>query len=107
MNLATHVVNTTGSIDNSLAGRHVSMQLIRSITSAGANYEEVCAAESQNDFIHKPQLVLKELRESLYWLRLIGKLEMAQETRITTLLSEASEISNIVAKSIITAKSRT
>jgi four helix bundle protein len=39
----------------------------------GANYQEAQAAESRSDFIHKLQIVLKEARESNYWLRLIDE----------------------------------
>jgi four helix bundle protein len=38
---------------------------LKASTSSGANYEEACGAESKADFIHKMQLALKELRESL------------------------------------------
>lgn len=106
LDLAANVVKTTTSLNKSIHGRHISIQLVRSITSAGANYEEACAAQSRNDFVHKLQLVLKELRESLFWLRLAGRLKMIEEVRITGLLSEASEMSKIVARSIITTKSR-
>jgi four helix bundle protein len=54
-------------------GRHIGGQLTGSGTSAGANYEEACGAERRADFIHRLQVVLKELRESFYWLCLIKK----------------------------------
>jgi four helix bundle protein len=53
-------------LNRTLAQRHIAGQLVRSATSSGANYEEACAAESRADFIHKMQIVLKELRESFY-----------------------------------------
>jgi len=40
--------------------------------SAGANYEEAQGAESKEDFIHKLQIALKELRESNYWLPVLA-----------------------------------
>jgi four helix bundle protein len=43
-------------------------QLIRSSSSPGANYGEAQSASSKKDFIYKIGAVLKELRESLYWL---------------------------------------
>lgn len=46
-------------------------QLAKASTSIGANYEESQAAESKKDFIHKIGIVLKETRESNYWLRVI------------------------------------
>jgi four helix bundle protein len=53
--------------------RHIGMQLLRSATSVGANYEEARGAESRQDFSHKMQIILKEARESLFWLKLISK----------------------------------
>jgi hypothetical protein len=50
--------------------------------------------------------VLKELRESLYWMRLIEKTKLAQSSNLLSLRQEAGELANIVAKSIVTAKSR-
>jgi four helix bundle protein len=47
--------------------------LLKSGTSPGANYEEARGSESSADFIHKLGIVLKELRESLYWLKVIKK----------------------------------
>ena len=66
---AAKVIKGIARIQRNFAGRHIAGQLIRSATSAGANYEEACGAESRQDFIHKLQIVLKELRESLFWLR--------------------------------------
>ena len=79
-------------------------QLFRSGTSAGANYEEACGASSRADFIHKLQIVLKELRESHYWLRLLHKAEMVRDADLSTHIEETKQLINIVAKSLITAK---
>ena len=48
-------------------------QFIRAATSIGANYREACEAESNKDFIHKLKIVIKEARETRYWLKLILK----------------------------------
>jgi len=53
--------------------------------------------------VHKLRLSLKELRESGYWLRLIGRSAMLPQTRLKTLLDECEQLSNILAKSILTA----
>ena len=79
---------------------------MRSSTSAGANYEEAYGAESRADFIHKLQIVLKELRETLYWLRLIKKSNLVSITTLEVLIQEGKELTNIIAKSIITAKKK-
>ena len=46
-------------------------QISRSSSSVSQNYGEACAAESNKDFIHKLQIVLKELRETYNSLRII------------------------------------
>jgi four helix bundle protein len=65
------IINLVESLPNTLVGRRVADQLLRCGTSAGANYEEARGAESKEDFVHKLQIALKELRESNYWLRLL------------------------------------
>ena len=106
LDFAASTIKLTASLEKSYTGRHISGQLMRSATSAGANYEEACGAESRQDFLHKMQIVLKELRESLYWIRLIKKagLDASISTNLDVLLNEAQELTNIIAKSIITAK---
>src|SRR5687767_6143255 len=71
LRLAVAVVHATGQLPRNAAGRHVGPQLVRSVTGAGANYEEARAAESRDDFIHKVFVAAKELREAIYWLRFI------------------------------------
>ena len=79
------LIKVVESLPNTLVGRHVAGQLLRSGTSAGANYEEACGAESKADFAHKLQISLKELRESNYWLRLLVKSGKLTEKRIVEL----------------------
>ena len=106
LSFATEIVKLAVRLNKTGAGRHIAGQLTRAGTSAGANYEEGCAAESRADFVHKLQLVLKELRETYYWLRLIknsGLLPIA-DPKLLALLQECNELTNIIAKSIVTAK---
>jgi four helix bundle protein len=88
------------------AGRYIANQLMRSCASSGANYEEACGAESKADFIHKMQLVFKELRESLYWLRLVERSELIPTKDLQILQNEADQLVKIIAKSVITAKAK-
>lgn len=104
LELAVNIIKLTEHLNKTLAGRHIGGQLMRSSTSAGANYEEACGAESRSDFIHKLQITLKELRESLYWLRLIEKSSLLQSANLGTVIQEVRELGNIIAKSIVTAK---
>jgi four helix bundle protein len=49
----------------------LSKQLMRSITSVGANVHEAQDAESKSDFVHKLKIAQKELNESIFWLEII------------------------------------
>jgi len=78
--------------------------LLRSGTSAGANYEEARGAESKADFIHKLQIVLKELRESMYWLKLLKRSDLIKGDKNSEAIHETEQLISIIAKSVITAK---
>ena len=53
------------------------------------------------------QVVLKELRESLYWLRLVDKSGILRDHNLSAAISETRQLSNIIGKSIVTAKAKT
>ncbi len=106
LNFAALIVQLVNKLSKTVAGRHIGNQLLHAATSAGANYEEACGAESRADFIHKMQVVLKELRESLYWLKLTEKAKLLSDEILPRALTEADELVKIIAKSIITAKGK-
>ncbi|MCK4352692.1 four helix bundle protein [candidate division WOR-3 bacterium] len=106
LNFAASIIKLAIKLNKTAIGRYIGGQLTHAATSSGANYEEACGAESRSDFIHKMGIVLKELRESLYWLRLIEKSSLISKETLTPLLQEAKELSNIIAKSIITVKGK-
>lgn len=94
---------------NTDVSRNVISQLLRSGTSVGANLKEARAGQSTADFIHKNAIALKEARESNYWLRLVLATETLRNdirTGIEELRDEAVVITKIVAKTILTAKSK-
>lgn len=103
LDFAAGCMKLSGRLGRTVAGRYLYGQLMRSSASAGANYEEACAAESRADFVHKMQIVLKELRESGYWLKLAGRSLLAPEAQ-AGLISEVEELIRITARSVITAK---
>jgi four helix bundle protein len=106
LEFAVRIIKIESQLYKSYAGRHVYGQLFRSGSSSGANYEESVAAQSKADFIHKTQIVLKEMRESNYWLRLIIKSKLINEDNndIKYLLKESNEFIKIFSSSLITAK---
>ena len=80
--------------------------MLRSATSVGANYEEARGSESDADFLHKMNIVLKEARETHYWLKIINRTEILPTNRMTDILSEASEICAILVSSVKTLKDK-
>ena len=107
LGFAADIVRLASQLNKTAVGRHIGLQSTRSATSAGANYEEACGAQSRADFTHKLQLVLKELKESHYWLRLIKKSDLLSSSDLDALIQEANELTKIVAKSVVTAKRNT
>lgn len=71
-------------------------QLIKSASSVGANYEEAQGASSRKDFNNKIRIVLREARESNYWLRIIHALGYHSE-ELNILTQESKELKNIFA----------
>jgi four helix bundle protein len=72
-------------------------QLAKASTSTGANYEEAQAAESKKDFEHKISIVLKEVRESNYWLRVLNAILSNKNSsdELQRLLNESLELKKI------------
>ena len=103
MNLAVRAGTVVDALPDTRLGRHIAGQLVRCATSPPPNYEEACAAESRNDFIHKLAIVLKELRETRCWLRMITKANLLPEAKLEQLLDEAEQLRRIVGQSINTA----
>ena len=98
------IVQLADSLPNTKAGNHIAGQLLRCGTSPLANHGEVEAAESRKDFLHKLRICLKELRETWRWLRLIGRLQLAESAALRANLSEIEELIRIFSASVRTTK---
>lgn len=72
--------------------RQLSSQLLRCGTSVGANLEEAKSAHTRREFACKLGIVLRESRETLYWLRLIGAAGLAKAEEVQPLIREADEL---------------
>jgi four helix bundle protein len=105
LDFGVRVGKVVDALPDTRMGRHIAGQFIRCGTSSATNYAEGCGAESRKDFIHKLGVSFKELRESRCWIRMIIKAELLTEMRLAQLLDECEQLCNIIAKSILTAKS--
>ena len=79
-------------------------QLLRSITSVGANDQEANGSFTKADFIHCYTIARKEMRESLFWIRLLGDTNDALIKEIHALIPEGNEISKIITAIILNTK---
>jgi four helix bundle protein len=99
LNFGVRIIRLTQALPKTATGRHIAGQLLRSGTSAGANYEEARGAESRADFIHKLGMAWKETREAAYWLQLIHRAELVKPSLLVELLQEADELRAILCRS--------
>ena len=79
-------------------------QLIRSATSIGANIVESKSSSSRLEFKKFYEISLKSANETKYWLGLLRDAKLAETETINKLLAEVTEISNILAKAVMTLK---
>ncbi|MEK7186495.1 MAG: four helix bundle protein [Patescibacteria group bacterium] len=76
-------------------------QILRSVTSMGANDQEADGALTKKDFVHKLVLVRKEGKETIFWLSLIGDTNSSYiKTKVKPFLTEGNEIVAIVSSII-------
>jgi len=102
---AVKISTLVEALPATLSARNISGQLIRSGTSPALNYGEARSAESQDDFIHKMKIALKELRESYIALKILSKINtQEQNTLVDSCLAECNELISIFVKSIQTAE---
>jgi four helix bundle protein len=100
------IVRVVESLPKTLAGRRIGDQLLRSGLSVGANFEEAQAAESRDDFTHKLQIALKELREAKYWLRVIARAGILPPQRLEPLIDESNQLVAMLSKAVARAKGK-
>ena len=103
---AVRIVKMVDSLPSSIAGNAIARQIVRSGTSPSANYRAACLAKSDKDFINKLKMVEEELDETCHWLDIIMRSQMMKESRLKPLHQECCELLNIIAKSIVTTKTR-
>lgn len=79
-------------------------QIIRSSSSAGANYRASRRAKSNADFINKLKIVEEELDESLFFLELLEVFNQSQKEEIGILHAEGETLLKIIVVSIISSR---
>jgi len=93
-------IKLTQRIPKTEENKVIIAQLLRSITSMGANAEEADGVSNKKDFIHCFTIVRKEGKESSFWIKLLGELNPALKNEFTQIGNELYEIVAIVSKII-------
>ena len=106
LDYSARVIKLVDALPSTLVGRRIADQLLRSAMSAGANYEEAQGAESKEDFIHKLQIALKELRESGYRLQLLVRSGKIPIKKMDPLIDESNQLRAMISKAVATAKGK-
>ena len=105
IDFSVSIIELIQEIPKSYIGIHLSKQLARSGTSVSLNYGEAQASESKKDFIHKMNIVLKELRETFICLKILRRVGLYKDNIDMNLVySECNELISIFVKSLQTVK---
>ncbi len=84
--------------------RIIEKQLLRCSTSVAPNYRAACRARSKAEFTAKVGIVVEEADETVFWLDLLGELEVLNSEKRKEPTAEANELLAIFAASQRTAK---
>ncbi|MHC5102186.1 MAG: four helix bundle protein, partial [Planctomycetota bacterium] len=95
-NFAHRCVKLCAILPKTQLGRHISGQLIRSSTSAAANYRAVCTSQSRASFISKLAIVIEETDESYFWIEFASDEELVKKQQVVELLQEAQEFNDLL-----------
>lgn len=104
--LSINVIRFLESLIYKQSIKIISDQLIRCITSIGANIVEAKSSSSKKEFLNYFQIALKSANEAKYWLAMLKELIPEEKGRIDNFLKELNEISKIIGTSVLTMKGK-
>ena len=98
LSFAINVIKYSRKLPNHDEYRVIKYQLIKSATSAGANYKEAQSGSSRADFRNKVNIALKEVAESHYWLLIISEIIDSKilKEKLNILRTESNELTRIL-----------
>lgn len=89
---ALNIIRTFSMIPKTTEAQILGKQLLRSGTSAGANYREAYRGRSKAEFISKCGDSLRELEETAYWLELLVDGRIVPGEMLAALREECDEL---------------
>jgi len=105
-NLARNTIVLVDKFPSKRSAWVITDQLIRAVTSIGANITEAQAASSKRDFINFLNYALKSGNETKFWLSLAKDLDSRLVTEIEELLNETDELVKILGSSLVTLRGK-
>jgi four helix bundle protein len=103
-NFSIRIIKMVDSLPNTISGRAIGLQVVRSGTSPAANYRAACLGKSEKDFLNKLKMVEEELDETTHWLDIIIESGMLPEHRVKPLYVECTELLKIIISSIVSTR---
>ena len=101
---AINVAKLTLKLPSTYINKVYGGQLVRSGSSAGANYRASRRAKSKPDFINKLKIVEEELDESLFFLELLLEFNAYFKKEIIDLYLEGETLLKIIVASIVSSR---
>ncbi len=101
---ALRIVRLVDSIPKNMSAQVIAKQVMRSGTSAAANYRSACRARSQADFVSKIGIAEEEADETVFWLEMLSDSGIVKKELLIELIKEAEELTAIFTSSGKTAK---
>lgn len=89
---AFQIIAVCDTIDTKKGRGVLVNQIVRSVTSIGANVHEANYASSKADFVNKLHIALKECYETEYWIEMLAGIEVITEEMTKNLLQDCGII---------------
>lgn len=105
-NLARKSIVLVDRFPNKRSSWVITDQLIRAVTSIGANIVEAQAASSKRDFANFLNHSLKSGNETKFWLELAKDLDSKLVVELEKLLKETDELVRILGSSLLTLRDK-
>ena len=104
--LAVNVIKCADELKSDRILWSIIDQLIRSVSSIGANVIEAKSSCSRKEYIKFFEIALKSANEAKFWLILIKEVRPKLATKVDPLLNEVISVSKILGSSVLTFKGK-
>jgi four helix bundle protein len=98
------VIKLVNTLPKTPSNTIISQQLLRCVTSIGANDQEADGTLTKKDLIHCYTLVRKETKEANFWLRLIADTNPLLKTKMASIIQEGHELAAITSSIILNSR---